>query len=103
MKHTDQYFCAYTFTSTRTHTAGTIFLLSFSLVVVSYLVVGSVINHRRGEVGFDVIPQREFWGSMLRLIREGCLFSALTCVGGTKAAFKVGHGTYTRCVLYATH
>eukprot|EP00038_Savillea_parva_P011615 m.198809 g.198809 ORF g.198809 m.198809 type:complete len:266 (+) comp20559_c0_seq1:169-966(+) len=75
---------------------GTIFLMCFGFTVAFYLVGGVVYNRRKGEVGMDVIPHKDFWGQTFRLIREGCLFSALTCMGRAKSAFKVGHSTFTR-------
>jgi hypothetical protein len=75
---------------------GTIFLIATATTAVVYFVAGVIVNHRRGEVGRDLLPHREFWWSFYRLVREGCIFSALRCAGGSKAAFKVGHSTFTR-------
>jgi len=75
---------------------GTVSLISIAVGALAYLTAGIAINRRRGEVGWDVVPNRDFWKAAVKLIGEGCIFSALCCIGKAKMAFNVGHAASTR-------
>jgi len=75
---------------------GTVSLISIAVGALAYLTAGIAINRRRGEVGWDVVPNRDFWKAAVKLIGEGCIFSALCCIGKAKTAFNVGHAASTR-------
>ena len=52
------------------------FLMIFSLVSVSYLLVGSYWNHRvNHRSGYDILPNRESWREFRSLVRDGVFFS----------------------------
>lgn len=56
-----------------------------------YLTVGVGMNHRQGAVGSDLVPQKEFWITVLGLAREGCSFSIKRMLG-----WRVKWGTMQR-------
>jgi len=49
--------------------------LLFFLGGGAYFAVGGYMNHRKGEVGYDRVPHKEFWGSLPGLIKDGFEFT----------------------------
>ena len=56
-------------------------VILFAGIVLPYLVVGAVVQHRRGEVGRKLLIHREFWGSCTYLVKDGCIFSFRKVLG----------------------
>jgi len=62
--------------SAKPMSTGSIILLVGAFgVVLPYGVVGATLQRRRGETGLDMIPHRDFWGTVGGLIKDGCAFS----------------------------
>ena len=51
-------------------------------------------KYKREESGLDLIPNREFWGALPALVKDGCRFS-LGCIG-RKAGIQIAasYGAY---------
>lgn len=47
----------------------------FFVFLIGYFVIGAVILHKKGERGFDRVPQKEFWTSLPGLIKDGFAFT----------------------------
>eukprot|EP00041_Stephanoeca_diplocostata_P011115 m.180443 g.180443 ORF g.180443 m.180443 type:complete len:74 (-) comp18418_c0_seq4:843-1064(-) len=55
---------------------GTTLLLVFFLgLVLPYFGIGMYIMRRRGAMGSEMIPHRDFWGSIPGLVKDGMLYS----------------------------
>ena len=44
-------------------------------VVLPYVAVGVIVQHRRGETGRDLFPHRTWWTGLFGLIGAGCTFT----------------------------
>merc|ERR1719272_3607 len=64
--------------------------LLFFLGGGAYFAVGGYMNHRKGEVGYDRIPHKEFWGALPGLIKDGFEFTK-----GKVKEKMAGDGAYT--------
>lgn len=47
----------------------------FFLGTGAFFAVGGYLNHQKGERGWDRVPQREFFGTIPGLVKDGCAFS----------------------------
>eukprot|EP00035_Acanthoeca_spectabilis_P006061 m.120006 g.120006 ORF g.120006 m.120006 type:complete len:249 (-) comp13332_c0_seq1:58-804(-) len=73
---------------------GTILLISLAAILVVYVVGGMFYNRRKGEVGCDLLPHRHAWWQLWQLIREGCLFTAIACIGETKSSINIAYSKF---------
>ena len=52
------------------------FLLSFTILSISYLSIGSYRNKCiNGKKGIEIIPNINFWKNVYGLVKDGCFFS----------------------------
>jgi hypothetical protein len=54
---------------------GMIVCLIFFLGGGAYFAVGGYLNHKKGEVGYDRVPNKEFWFGLPSLIKDGFEFT----------------------------
>lgn len=47
-------------------------LIVIAGLVLAYVVIGVLVNYRRGETGADLIPNKEFWSSLPSVCRDAC-------------------------------
>jgi len=61
---------------------GTIFLIIFFCVTISYFIFGMAYNRIKNEAtGSDMIPQKEFWSDFGGLVKDGILFTVARVKG----------------------
>ena len=59
--------------SSTTLSAGSVFLIIFIVVVLTYIILGCAYNSfYHGRVGMDAIPNKNSWAQFTRYIRAGC-------------------------------
>lgn len=64
-------------TTARPMSTGTVMLLVVALgLFLPYAIIGVTVQRRRGQSGADLIPHRDVWVNLGRLIGTGCSFSA---------------------------
>jgi hypothetical protein len=59
-----------------------------------YFFVGVLVQRKRGEVGWDLVPNRSMWWGLMRLIREGCAVTFMSCIGVTKSSYNIGFAKF---------
>jgi hypothetical protein len=57
------------------HTIGTILVAVTIGTFAVYCAVGAGLQHRKGEHGRDLVPNREFWAEIPGLVKSGCKFT----------------------------
>ena len=55
-------------------------------VVLPYVVIGAIVQRRRGETGRDLFPHRAWWAGLAGLIGAGCTFTFSRGVAKVRAA-----------------
>ena len=79
-------------TSNKDTDVGMIVCLVFFLGGGAYFAIGGLLNHKKGEVGYDRVPQKEFWFGLPGLIKDGFEFTK----GFVQSKISGGgQGTYT--------
>lgn len=54
---------------------GMFLCIFFFVFLIGYFVIGAVYLHKKGERGFDRVPQKEFWTSLPGLVKDGLAFT----------------------------
>lgn len=56
-------------------------MIGLGVAVLLYLGFGVYFNKSKGETGVDLIPNYERWSDCCRLVKGGCSFTLVQCLG----------------------